>query len=175
MNADEILHADDVAGAATEDRVAAELARLSIEGVGVLRNRRMPRGAGIVDHLVVTPGAVWVVSTPGQSGRPQLRVEGRLARHRVEKLTVGGCDQTQLLDEMQAQIDRVEMRFPELPVRGALCFADADRTLFGGPFSVRGVDVVGPAKLAKLLLSTSAGSIDVASTASLLGHAFPAA
>ena len=196
VGADGTLFDGGFAGAATAESVAAELARAESEGMRVLHRRRIPasalerrqiarlpsdadpasgmRAEGVIDHLVVTRGAVWAVSVPATAGRPQRHVGGRFLHPRVETLTVGGADQSELLDQMQAHIDRIEARFPELPVRGALCFAE-ERSLFGGSFSVRGVDVVAPGRLVKLLHSTDAGRIDVASAASLLGHAFPAA
>jgi len=40
---------------------------------------------------------------------------------------------------------------PDVPIRGVLCFVDADWPLVGGDFLVRDVAVVWPKKLFKLL------------------------
>lgn len=175
VSADEVMYTDEVAGAEGLDRVTAELARLARDGVRVLHDRRMPAPA----HIAITPGAVWVVSAQKAGGRPQLRVEGRLGRPRIEKLMVGRFDQTQLLARMQARIDGIEARMPDVPVRGALCFVSAPPPLlgaaFGASFNARGVDVVSPGRLGKLLRSTAVGPINVAAAAAQLARLFPPA
>jgi hypothetical protein len=168
------LYRKNVAGAARIDRAGAELDKIASENIRMLHHRRMPGARAAIDHIVITPGAVWVLDMRTVPGKPQLRVEGGVATPRVEKLVVGGRDQTHLLDAVQAQIDRIETRLPDLAVRGAVCFVDG-APLLGAPFSVRGVDVVWPGKLGKLLRSTAVGRIEVAEATARLARAFPPA
>ena len=51
----------------------------------------------------------------------------------------------------------------DAPVTAALCFVEAEWPLIGGAFSTRGVHVLWPKRLAKLLVEASAGEVDVAS------------
>lgn len=63
---------------------------------------------------------------------------------------------------------------PEVPVRGVLCFVDADWPLLGGAFTVDDVAVMWPKKLKAVL--TEPGPLDEAQIADLqwqLHEAFP--
>ena len=63
---------------------------------------------------------------------------------------------------------------PEVPVRGALCFVDADWPLIGGAFTVQGVSVMWPKKLKTTLMEP--GPLDADQIADLqwqLHEAFP--
>lgn len=86
--------------------------------------------------------------------RPELRVEGGILRPRVELLMVGGRDRTTLVDGADKQVGLVRAALadqPDVPVRGMLCFIDADWPLIGGDFMVRDVGVLWPKKLSRLL------------------------
>lgn len=50
----------------------------------------------------------------------------------------------------------------DVPVTGVLCFIEADWPLIGAAFSSRGVRVLWPARLAKVLVQETAGDVDVA-------------
>ena len=64
-----------------------------------------------------------------------------------------------------------------VPVVGALYFVAADWPLFGGAFVTRGVHVLWPKRLAKLLTSTHSDDdgepVDVPATYARLAAAFP--
>lgn len=67
--------------------------------------------------------------------RPELRVEGGILRSRSELLFSGGRDESQLVDGLHKQLGLVRAALAdhaEVPVRGALCFVDADWPLIGG-------------------------------------------
>ena len=57
---------------------------------------------------------------------------------------------------------------------GVLCFVEADWPLVGAFFSTRGVRVVSPRRLSKIL-AESEGAVDVASVRDRLAAAFPRA
>ena len=65
---------------------------------------------------------------------------------------MGGRDCTKLVDSVFGQVDVVRAVVAEtLPVRGVLCFIDADWPLVGGAFRTRDVEVLRPKKLCQLL------------------------
>ncbi len=108
--------------------------------------------------------------------RPELRVEGGILRPRVEKLMVGGRDRTKLVDGVLGQVERVRavLGDEDVPVVGVLCFIEADWPLVGGPSASRGVRVVSPRRLSKIL-AEAGGAVDVASVRDRIAAAFPPA
>lgn len=97
----------------------------------------------------MTPAGVLVIDAKRYVGkRPALVVEGGILRPRVERLTVGSRDRTNLVEGVLKQVELVAGLVGEaLPVQGFLCFLDGDWPLMGGSFTVRGVDVLWPRKL----------------------------
>jgi len=112
-----------------------------------------------------------------RNSRPELRVEGGLFRPRTELLYVAGRDRSSLVEGMHKQVALVRAALvdqPEVPVRGVLCFVDADWPLIGGAFTVNDVAVLWPKKLKALL--TESGPVDQNQIADLqwqLHEAFP--
>lgn len=160
-------------GAIGEERLGARLDAL-LPHVAVLHDRRIPGTRANIDHLVVTPAGIWVVDAKRYKGRPELRSEGGLVRPRVERLLVGGRDQSKLVDGVLRQVELVSATSPETPVLGALCFVGADWPLIGGAFVTRGVHVLWPKRLAKEL-AAEVGVVDVAATQAALAARFPQA
>jgi len=163
-------------GAVGEERLGARLDKLASDGsIAVLHDRLIPGTRANIDHIVVTPGGVWVVDSKRYHRQtPVLRVEGGLFRPRVEKLVVGGRDRTRLVDGVLGQVAVVREALPDVPVTGALCFIDAEWPLIGGAFVTRGVLVLWPKRLVKRL-SESRGELDVgAMTATLAARFIPA-
>ncbi|WP_168915945.1 nuclease-related domain-containing protein [Microcella flavibacter] len=149
-------------GAVGEEKVGQALDALASDSIRVLHDRRIPGSRANIDHIVITPGAVWVIDAKRYAERrPELRVEGGIIRPRTESLIVGGRDQTRLIDGVLGQSARVCAAIPGNPIRSALCFVDADWPLFGGAFSVRGVEVLWRARLADRILATASGAVDV--------------
>jgi hypothetical protein len=161
-------------GAAGEERVARELDRVASAHVRVAHDRRIAGTRANIDHLVVTRDGVWVIDAKKYKGRPTLRVDGGVIRPRIERLFVGSRDQTKLVDGVVWQMEKVEA-VVDAPVLGALCFVEADWPVFGGSFSVCGVEVLWPRKIASRVSSTVAGGVDVDRTWATLLAAFPAA
>lgn len=162
-------------GAVGEERVGAVLDALRSDRIAVLHDRRVPGTRANIDHIVVCAGGVWVVDTKRYRGRPERRVEGGLFRPRVELLYVGGRDKTTLVEGVKWQVGKVQDALPGLPVRGILCFVDAEWGLFSGPFAIDGVEVMWPKKLAGGIGSDTNGRVDVAVVAARLAGAFSAA
>jgi hypothetical protein len=145
-------------GAKGEEALAAGLNRLAGEGVYALHDRRIPRTKANIDHIAVSSRGVFVIDAKRyRNQRPSLRVEGGLFRPRTETLLIGRRDGSKLVAGVHKQVrlvrDALSAAFPgqELPVRGMLCFLDADWPLIGGSFSIDGVDVVWPRQARKIL------------------------
>lgn len=145
-------------GAKGEEMLAASLNKLFDQHVLVLHDRRIPKSKANIDHIAVTPTGVYVIDAKRyRDKRPHLRVDGGLFRPRTETLIVGTRDCTKLVAGVHWQVEKVRdvlasrLGEHELPVRGVLCFLDADWPLIGGSFSIQDVDVVWPRKARELL------------------------
>ena len=167
-------------GARGEELLGSRLDKLSQSGVLVLHDRRIPGTRTNIDHLAVGPAGVFVIDAKRYQGRPRLHVEGGLLRPRSEKLMVGARDCTKLVAGIHKQVSLVSSTLagtaPNVPVRGFLCFVQADWPLFGGDFTLDGVDVLRPKTLAEQVLH--AGDLDQSAIQALHRHlakAFPAA
>lgn len=165
-------------GAVGEQQLGSMLAGIAGPTVRVLHDRRIPRTTANIDHLVVCSSGVFVVDAKRyRNARPELRVEGGLIRPRHELLIVGGRDRTKLVEGMHKQLGLVQAAVadhPDVPVRGVLCFVDADWPLIGGSFTVQGISVLWPKKLKATL--AEAGPLEAARVADLqwqLHEAFP--
>lgn len=111
-----------------EIAVAASLEK-AVARVGgvVLHNRRMPGGRGDIDHIAIVPSGVYVIDAKAVKGKIEIR-------HRWFKpplLFIAGRDRTKYLGGLDRQTlavrDAVEASgLPPVPLRGALCFTDAD-------------------------------------------------
>lgn len=150
-------------GARGEELLGKRLDGLAGHGVRVLHDRRIPRTKANIDHIAVSPAGVFVIDAKRYKARPHLRVEGGLLRPRVEKLVVGTRDQTKLVEGVHKQVDLVRAALEavgvaDVPVRGVLCFVEADWPLFGGSFVIDGVAVLWPKKLAEIL--SAGGPLD---------------
>ncbi|MFM9877516.1 MAG: nuclease-related domain-containing protein [Rhodoglobus sp.] len=159
-------------GAAGEVRVGSLLDTLRTETPTVLHDRRVPGSRANVDHLVVDSSGVWVIDAKKYKGRPERRVEGGLFRPRVEMLYVAGRNKTALVEGVQWQVQQVQKALPGVPARGFLCFVEADWGLLDSSFSIDGVDVLWPKKLASRIKDAAAGAIDVAAVTEALAAKF---
>ena len=162
-------------GASGEDRVGRELDRVASDRVRVLHDRRIPRSRANIDHLAVTADGVWVVDAKKYRGRPALRIEGGFLRPRVEKLLIGGRDKTVLVDGVSRQVELVRDVVPNIPVRGVLCFVEADWPLLGGGFEVRDIAVLWPRELTSRLARAARAGVDVADVTARLAEHFRSA
>lgn len=149
-------------GAVGEERLGARLDALVTKDIAVLHDRRIPGSKANIDHIAITRSGIWVIDAKRYKGRPELKIEGGILRPRVEKLLVGRRDCTKLVDGALKQVDVVRDVVGDVPVAGALCFVEADWPLIGGAFTTRGIHVLWPKRLAKMLTEETDGDIDVA-------------
>jgi hypothetical protein len=135
-------------GALGEERLGTRLNEFASDRLLVLHDRRIPGTKANIDHLAVTSTGVYVIDAKKYKGRPHLKVEGGVLRPRVERLLVGTRDCTKVVDGVLKQVDVVRaVTGEDVPVRGVLCFVEADWPLLGGSFTVRGVEALWPKKL----------------------------
>lgn len=142
-------------GAVGEERVGQTLEDARAKGIEVLHDCSIPRSKANIDHLVVAPTGVWVVDAKRYVG-------GKLERRDVggwrkvdHRLYVRGRDQSKLIAGVAKQVGLVAeslapTRWSAVPVRGALCFVDAEVGWFASPFTIESVlvtwrkELVGP-------------------------------
>lgn len=161
-------------GAIGEELLGARLDGLASDSIAVLHDRRIPGTRANIDHLAVTRAGVWVIDAKRYRGRPELRIEGGILRPRIEKVVVGRRDCTKLVDGVLKQVELVREVVGDIPVTGVLCFVEADWPLIGGAFTTRGVHVLWPKRLAKLL-EAGEGEVDVDATYGRLAAHFKSA
>jgi hypothetical protein len=150
-------------GAVGEERVGQRLNELASDTMRVLHDRRIPGTRANIDHIAVTLTGVYVIDPKRYKGRPTLKVEGGILRPRTEKLLVGTRDCTTLVDGVLKQVGLVRTIVgDDVPVRGVLCFVDADWPLIGGAFTTRGVDILWSKKLYARLTASAPSHVDVA-------------
>ena len=168
-------------GARGEAVLGKHLDGLASRGVRVLHDRRIPRTKANIDHIAVSSSGVFVIDAKRYSGRPTSQSVGGLFRPRVTFLTVAGRNQTKLVDGVHKQVSLVRdaldgAGYAEVPVRGMLCFIEANWPLIGGSFDIDGVDVLWPKKANEHLLAP--GDLDETLMEHVhrsLATAFPAA
>jgi len=164
-------------GAIGEELLAERLQDLP-DTVRVLHDRRIPGTRANIDHIAVSPAAVWVIDAKRYKGkRPTLQIDGGILRPRAESLTIGGRDGTRLVHGVQSQVSRVAAVLADanVHVAGVLCFLEADWPLLGGSFTVDGIDVLWPRRLVKSITEADPRNVDVDTTHARLAAAFPAA
>jgi hypothetical protein len=166
-------------GAIGEERLGHRLDGLVEEGVAILHDRRIPKTKANIDHIAVTSNGVWVIDAKRYKGRPTLRVEGGIMRPRVERLLVGRRDCTKLVDGVAKQMVLVAEALAaeglSAPVKGALAFVDADWPHVGGSFTIRGLQVLWPKRLARMLAEPGKDVADVTAIHKALARRFPSA
>jgi hypothetical protein len=156
-----------IRGAGGEELLAEWLDPLAAHGVLLLHDRQIPGSKANIDHIAISSAGVFVVDAKRYAGRPHLKVEGGILRPRTESLMVGRRDCTKLLAGLSKQVDWVrsalEGRFAAVPVRGVMCFVEADWPLIGGSFSTNGVDVLWPKRAAAVISADGSCDDDVLS------------
>jgi hypothetical protein len=161
-------------GGRGEERVGQYLSgAVGLDGL-VLHDRSIPGTRGNIDHIAIVPSGVWVIDTKAYTGRVQQRDLGGWFVSRPA-LFVNGRDRSALIPAVLRQVARVEKFVaPDVPLRAALCFADAEWGLLGRPFAIDGVTITWAHKLAGSLVEPGPLSVNtIRSLASGIAAAFP--
>ena len=143
-------------GARGEQIVARRLDARAGHDFIVLHDRGIPRSRANIDHIVVARGGVYVIDSKRYKDKKvELRKVGPLFS-RQSRLYVGGRDQTKLVEALNKQLTIVREAlasagFRHVPVRGFLCFAEAEWEFLPAPLRFDSVRVVSPRGLIKAL------------------------
>lgn len=155
-----------------DGRLAEQLDR-ELDGIAtVLHGRKVPLSRGSIDHLVVAPTGIWIIDANNDAGRVERRdVPDR--RTKNERLYVGHRDRTDLVCAMGWHADAVRLAvepigFGAVPIRGCLCFTDAEWGLRSALFVVDDVRIGWATALIEAIRSTPV--LDVAAATTLSHH-----
>jgi Nuclease-related domain len=142
-------------GSRGERLLGEHLAKIQDEEVVVvLHDRRIPGTRTNIDHIAVTrSGVVWAIDAKNYSGKVQRIDKGGWFSTDV-RLYVGRRDCTQLVQGMASQVAAIRTalgaaltREFNVEVRAALCFVNAEWSLFAKPFDLGGVWIGWPKAL----------------------------
>ncbi len=119
-----------------------------------LHDRRIPGTRANIDHIAVTrSGAIWAIDAKNYSGKVQKVDKGGWFSTDL-RLYVGRRDCTKLVHGMAKQVDAIRAALGDailsefsISVRAALCFVDAEWSLFAKPFDLGGVWIGWPKAL----------------------------
>lgn len=112
--------------------------------------QRVVRPGIAVSHIVTAPSGVWVIASRRYPGRPT--PQGGLLSRRTQTLQLGSRTATRLVASVAAQAEAVRAVLDDtIPVSALLCILDADWPIFGGAFTVDGVQVVWPKKACDII------------------------
>ncbi len=81
-------------GARGEEKLGRQLNQFYSDTLRLLHDRRVPVSRANIDHLAIARSGIYVIDAKKYKSRPRLRIEGGLARPRVERLLVGSRDCT---------------------------------------------------------------------------------
>jgi len=161
------------AESAGDERVLAAFLDREVGHVStVLHDRRVPATPNNIDHLVVSSTGIWVIGVGSHSGKVERRnVGGRLAPD--PRLFVAQRNKTELVAGVTERATAVEqvlenVGFSSIPIRGCLCFTDADWRFRPKPFSIDGVWVGWPQALVETL--RAAPVLERSALATLVQH-----
>ena len=164
-------------GSLGEARVAEALR--TVDGIRILRDRRVPRTRGNIVQIVVAPAGVFVVDAKLYRGLISVKDRGGWFQ-RDERLYVGGRDRSRLADNMTWQVEAVRQvlastgaRFVAVPVQPVLCFVDAEWSL-RATRTYRGVRLAGLRSVKELVTQYQLlKSDDIEAIGHILATAFP--
>jgi Nuclease-related domain len=166
-----------VSGAAGEEKLAAELAK--VPGLRMLHDTRVRGTRGNIDHIIIAPAGVFVVDAKNHHGMVEIRNRGLLLRPDY-RLTVGRRDCSAMADNMGWQVEAVVQALqdagldPLPPVTPVLCLLEAEWPLFGAPGEFHGVRLESHRSIKRLL--TRDAALDEASAEAItqsLARALP--
>jgi hypothetical protein len=112
----------------------------------VLHDRRIPGSRANVDHIAVTrEGGVWAIDAKNYTGKVE-RIDKGGWFSTDERLYVGRRDCSKLVGGMAKQVEAIKhalcepvMQEFDVTVKAALCFVNAEWSLFAKPFALDGV------------------------------------
>ena len=164
-------------GSQGEQRLAAHLLQAVGDRAVLLHDRKVPRTRGNIDHLAIAASGIWVIDAKHYQGQVEHRDKGGWFKTDYH-LYVGGRDRTKIADGLAWQVDAVRSALAgtDVPISAALCFIEAEWSLFAKPFKQNGVWVTWAKKLAEMIAAPAPLSLpEVADIAERLASALPPA
>ena len=121
----------------------------------VLHHRSVPGSRISIDHLVVGPTGIWVISSKHDTGRVESRDRDSWSRA-GDRLFIGGRNRTDVVTETESTIAAIRRSLEPIgyggsPVNGAVCFPNATWPPMCPLFRLDGVWVGGDSELMPLL------------------------
>jgi predicted RNA-binding protein YlqC (UPF0109 family) len=111
----------------------------------VLHDRRIPGSRANIDHIAISRNGIYAIDAKNYEGKVQ-KIDRGGWFSTDERLYVGRRDCTKLVGKMGSQVDAIRsalgdalVREFEVDLKAALCFVDAERSLFAKPFNIGGV------------------------------------
>jgi hypothetical protein len=110
----------------------------------VLHDRRIPGSRANIDHIAICRSGVYAIDAKNYSGTVQ-RIDKGGWFSSDARLYVGRRDCTKLVTGMEKQVAAIQAALADEPgsqaieVKAALCFVDAEWSLFAKPFALDGV------------------------------------
>lgn len=162
-------------GAEGERRLAEGLTKRLGDRAILLHDCSVPKTRGNIDHLAVSATGVWIVDAKMYQGRVERRNKGGVFKADY-RLYVNGRDRTKLVHGLTWQVDAVRAALSDfdVPVHAALCFIDAEWSMFQKPFKIDDYWVTWGKTLAEMI--GAPGSLtenEVANVAGRLASALP--
>jgi hypothetical protein len=148
-------------GAIGEYRMDTCLHRELTSGEVILNDRRIPGGAGNIDHVVVAPSGVWIIDAKNWKGKINYKNVGGILDD-TKRLLIDGRDHTALTEVIYQQVIPVAQLLEDrsVPVHPVIVFMNAtwsDRTdlriLTGRPYQHQGVWIAWPKALVSKIRS----------------------
>jgi Nuclease-related domain len=142
-------------GSRREQKLGQYLEGTQVESaVVILHDRRIPRTRANIDHIAITrSGTVWAIDAKNYRGRVKRIDRGGWFSSDL-RLYVGHRDCSKLVLGMAKQVDAIRAALSDsgtrelsVEVRAALCFVDAEWSLFARPFRLGGVWIGWPRAL----------------------------
>lgn len=142
-----------------------------------LHDRKIPGSKANIDHIFITDRGIFVIDSKNYQGLVKLKDSGGLFTSK-EVLTVGGRDQTKLVEGVKNQVALVENALEKnrlgIPVFGMLAFVDAEFPILFKPTEVDGVLINGKGIKPSILTKPIVSGINLRDANAVLIAAFPA-
>jgi hypothetical protein len=147
-------------GSRGERLLGEYLEKIQDERIVVLHDRRIPGTRANIDHIAVTrSGVIWAIDAKNYSGKIRRTDKGGWFSS-DPRLYIGRRDCTKLVHRMAKQVEAIRtalgapmIRDFSVDVRAALCFVNAEWSLFAKPFDQSGVWIGWPKALNARLLA----------------------
>lgn len=141
-----------IRGSEGERRLAEGLTKRVGDRAILLHDRRVPRSRANIDHIAIAASGVWAIDAKTYTGKVERRDKGGWFSTDLH-LYVGGRDRAKLVEGMRWQVEAVRNALANvgIPVMAALCFIDAEWSLFAKPFQLDTVWVTWGKALAEMI------------------------